>query len=331
MSIRLEVGKKYRSRKGKVVEIIAYRLLDDDDLFPFQGCNGIWYKENGQLNVDLVDSHYDLIEEINEEKVEDSNKKQELKLEVGKTYKARGGEEVTIVRRATGKDIEYPFEDTEGEGYTEDGQFYGWMESEHDLIEEIKTETEEKKMEKVEKDIQKQELKLKVGKTYRNREGKEVKIIEFRPHGSFPFMDEEDMDYKENGRFRFDIESRLDLVEEVSTETEEMRMEKVITPEEYLKQFKQITEKMYEITKAKNSDYTADSGDAFTNFKVVEDLNICSVETGFLTRMSDKIARLAGLAKGKEIQVKDEKYEDTLLDLANYSILLAIYLKNKSL
>ena len=254
MSIRLEVGKKYRSRKGKVVEIIAYHLLDDDDLFPFLGCYGIWYKENGQLNVDLVDSPYDLIEEIKEEK-----------------------------------------------------------------------------MEKVEKDIQKQELKLKVGKTYRNREGREVKIIEFRPHGSFPFMDEEDMDYKENGRFRFDIESRLDLVEEVSTETEEMRMEKVITPEEYLKQFKQITEKMYDITKAKNSDYTADSGDAFTNFKVVEDLNICSVETGFLTRMSDKIARLAGLAKGKEIQVKDEKYEDTLLDLANYSILLAIYLKNKSL
>ena len=250
--LKLEVGKKYRSRKGMVVEIIAYRLLDDDDLFPFQGCNGIWYKENGQLNVGLVDSPYDLIEEIKEEK-----------------------------------------------------------------------------MEKVEKDIQKQELKLKVGKTYRNREGKEVKIIEFRPHGSFPFTDEEDMDYKENGRFRFDIESRLDLVEEVSTETEEMRMEKVITPEEYLKQFKQITEKMYDITKAKNSDYTADSGDAFANFKVVEDLGVCSVETGFLTRMSDKVARLAGLAKGKEIAVKDEKYEDTLLDLANYSILLAIYLKNK--
>ena len=103
----------------------------------------------------------------------------------------------------------------------------------------------------------------------------------------------------------------------------------IITPEEYLRQFTEITDKMKEITKAKNSDYTADSGDAFANFKVVEDLGVCSVETGFLTRMSDKIARLAGLAKGKEIAVKDEKYEDTLLDLANYSILLAVYLQNK--
>lgn len=100
-------------------------------------------------------------------------------------------------------------------------------------------------------------------------------------------------------------------------------------PQDYLKRFKEITETMFETTRKKNSDYTADNGDAFSNFRQVESLNICSAEIGFLTRMTDKMSRLAGLAKNKDTQVKDEKYEDTLLDLANYCILFAIYLEDK--
>lgn len=101
------------------------------------------------------------------------------------------------------------------------------------------------------------------------------------------------------------------------------------TPEQYLKRFKEITEEMYNTSKKKNSDYTADCGDAFANFKLVEEMGICSTEAGFLTRLSDKFARLVGLVKNKECQVKDEKYTDTLLDMANYCILLCIYLENK--
>jgi len=100
-------------------------------------------------------------------------------------------------------------------------------------------------------------------------------------------------------------------------------------PEQYLKRFKEITEDMYTITEAKNSDYTAGADDAFANFRVVENMNICSVEQGFLTRMTDKMARLAGLSTNKECKVKDEKYTDTLLDLANYALLLKIYLESK--
>lgn len=107
------------------------------------------------------------------------------------------------------------------------------------------------------------------------------------------------------------------------------RHKETITPEQYLKRFKEITEEMYNTSKKKNSDYTADSGDAFTNFKLVEEMGICSTEAGFLTRLSDKFARLVGLVKNKECQVKDEKYTDTLLDMANYCILLCIYLENK--
>ena len=99
--------------------------------------------------------------------------------------------------------------------------------------------------------------------------------------------------------------------------------------QDYLERFEEITKEMLEVSKAKNSDYTADSGDPFANFKLVEKMNICSVETGFLTRMTDKMARLAGLASNKELKVADEKYIDTLTDLANYSILLRLYLERK--
>lgn len=127
---------------------------------------------------------------------------------------------------------------------------------------------------------------------------------------------------------------RLKTTEENADETlnkleENINKLKNITSEQYLKRFKEITEEMLETSKRKNSDYTADSGDAFTNFKLVGKMGICSVETGFLTRLSDKFARLVGLVKNKECQVKDEKYTDTLLDMANYCILLCIYLENK--
>ena len=108
-----------------------------------------------------------------------------------------------------------------------------------------------------------------------------------------------------------------------------LKLPTTITPEQYLKRFKEITEEMYNISKKKNSDYTADRGDAFANFKLVDEMGICSVETGFLTRMTDKMARLAGLSFDRKVQVADEKYTDTLTDLANYCILLRIYLENK--
>lgn len=102
-----------------------------------------------------------------------------------------------------------------------------------------------------------------------------------------------------------------------------------MTQEEYLKEFEAITKKMLEITKAKNSDYTGTSGDPFKNFKIVEDAGICSTEQGFLTRMMDKLARINSFVQKGALEVKDESVEDTLLDLANYSILFRCFLKSK--
>lgn len=81
---------------------------------------------------------------------------------------------------------------------------------------------------------------------------------------------------------------------------------------------------------AKNADYAgAVEADPFANFSRVETLGICSTEVGFLTRMTDKICRIASFAKRGTLSVKDESVTDTLLDLANYSILMAAYLAAK--
>jgi len=101
--------------------------------------------------------------------------------------------------------------------------------------------------------------------------------------------------------------------------------------EEYLKFHKECCEKMTSITTAKNKDYAGfdDSSNAFGNFTVVENCGIASAEQGFLTRMMDKISRINTFVKRGVLNVKDESVEDTLLDLANYAILMAGYIRDK--
>jgi hypothetical protein len=87
---------------------------------------------------------------------------------------------------------------------------------------------------------------------------------------------------------------------------------------EYLQNFKAITEQMYALTYAKNSDYASDE-DPFANFRTFGEL-------GILVRMSDKFARLKTLLiDKKEVVVSDETVEDTILDLATYAALLLSY------
>ena len=89
---------------------------------------------------------------------------------------------------------------------------------------------------------------------------------------------------------------------------------------------------LVDTVRRKNADYSGAAPDPFGNFRNVEDLGIATVEQGFLTRMTDKLARAASLTKpGKTAQVKDESVEDTLFDLAAYSFLLAAYRASKRL
>lgn len=99
--------------------------------------------------------------------------------------------------------------------------------------------------------------------------------------------------------------------------------------EQYFKFHRECCDRMIEITRAKNADYTGEGDDPFANFSVVEHSGIATTEQGFLTRMSDKMSRLASFIKKGFYAVKDESFEDTCLDLANYCILLAGYMRSK--
>ena len=84
----------------------------------------------------------------------------------------------------------------------------------------------------------------------------------------------------------------------------------------YTDDFLRITNQMHDIYIKKNHDY----GNSFD--KSIDELGIVAA----VTRMSDKMERLKSLVK-KESEVKDESFTDTVLDLANYAVMTAMYLK----
>lgn len=104
-----------------------------------------------------------------------------------------------------------------------------------------------------------------------------------------------------------------------------------MTKAEYLEFHRQFCDKMIEVTKAKNSDYTGVGDDPFKNFKHVESFGCCSAEQGFFTRMTDKMARISSFIQKGVLEVKDETVIDSLHDLANYAALFAGYIESKRL
>jgi hypothetical protein len=104
-----------------------------------------------------------------------------------------------------------------------------------------------------------------------------------------------------------------------------------MTKAEYLAFHEACCLKMIEVTKAKNADYTGGSGDPFANFKQAGNfVQLPQItEIGFFTRMSDKFSRIGSFITKGVLQVKDETVEDTLIDLANYCLLFAGYLKSQ--
>ena len=82
--------------------------------------------------------------------------------------------------------------------------------------------------------------------------------------------------------------------------------------------FEKILQKMLETYKAKNADY----GNSFD--KTLNEFGLVAATV----RLSDKMDRIKMLTKN-EAKVLDESIEDTLLDLANYSVMALVWLKNK--
>lgn len=98
--------------------------------------------------------------------------------------------------------------------------------------------------------------------------------------------------------------------------------------EQLLKLHEDATERSRGIMTKKNADY-ADGGQdlVFGNLDLIEalfptfSLNKLTTEVGIIVRMGDKLKRLATGVQ-REFEVKDEGFEDTCLDLINYTILL---------
>lgn len=97
---------------------------------------------------------------------------------------------------------------------------------------------------------------------------------------------------------------------------------------EFLIRHGEICDNLKEVVKNKNADYSG-TKDPFKNFNSVELFDITSTERGFLTRMCDKFNRIITITNNGVENVNDEKITDTLIDLANYAILMSIYIENK--
>ena len=86
--------------------------------------------------------------------------------------------------------------------------------------------------------------------------------------------------------------------------------------QEKVNAFEDVTLDLRNLYDAKNRDY----GDSFS--KSFEQWGLPMV----CIRLSDKLNRLSSFAKGQDMQVADEKVEDTLMDMANYAIMALVEL-----
>lgn len=70
----------------------------------------------------------------------------------------------------------------------------------------------------------------------------------------------------------------------------------------------------------KSVDYSGGNRDALINFKSSLELGV-EPELGLMTRLKDKMMRVASFIKNGILQVEDETVLDTLIDSINYPIL----------
>lgn len=83
--------------------------------------------------------------------------------------------------------------------------------------------------------------------------------------------------------------------------------------------FEEITKQMDEVYQRKNQDYGNSFDSTLNEFGII----------GGIIRMNDKMNRIKSIYKSGNIRVKDEKFEDTLLDLANYTVMTLQWLTSK--
>jgi len=94
--------------------------------------------------------------------------------------------------------------------------------------------------------------------------------------------------------------------------------------QEYI--FNEITEKMRTIMLSKGNDYA--NKDRLSNFKLAGSICGLTPEQNCLSLIATKVARLGVLLKEKS-EPNNESIEDSLVDMANYTLLLIMILKDE--
>jgi hypothetical protein len=95
--------------------------------------------------------------------------------------------------------------------------------------------------------------------------------------------------------------------------------------EQQQKAFIEMTERMFEIMMSKGDDYAG--SDRLSNFKKVAMMSNVSTEIGIHIQVSNKVVRLGELLSGKS--PKHESIEDSIIDCANYLLLMAMVIKER--
>ena len=92
------------------------------------------------------------------------------------------------------------------------------------------------------------------------------------------------------------------------------------------KHFATITEQMKSIMFSKGNDYA--NKDRLSNFKLAGNISGLTPELNCLSLIATKVARL-GVLLNNDKTPNNESIQDSLLDLANYTVLLTMLLKDK--
>lgn len=107
-----------------------------------------------------------------------------------------------------------------------------------------------------------------------------------------------------------------------------MSLNPEFTRERLFEMHSEICERALTLMKKKNADYS--KSHPLGNFMVSEAIQACSAENGIMVRITDKLSRLVSILE-KGAQVTDESVTDTIVDMINYSVLLAGVIEMKSM
>jgi len=103
-----------------------------------------------------------------------------------------------------------------------------------------------------------------------------------------------------------------------------------MTRDELLMYHDELCTTAKDLMSLKNRDYAGNHGnEPFANFTRVEAMGICTTEQGFMTRITDKMSRLSSFIDCGKMHVANESFNDTIVDVINYMVLLSAYLKDK--